>query len=275
MCRWLAYSGSPVSLEDLLYKPEHSLLDQSLHARLGPHTTNGDGFGIGWYQDGKIPALFKGTDPIWNDQNLREISRQVHSGLIFAHIRAATGTPVQFTNCHPFRYGKWLWMHNGQVANFQSIKRELVMAIDPALYPEIRGSSDTEIFFFLALTLGLEQDPPAAVERAVGFFEQVGRGNGAPHPMRMSVATSDGTSIWGFRYSSEGLPPSLYFSTDVGTLRVQYPDVPEFQQLSEESRLLVSEPLGHREGVWNEVPASSYGVIRPGKDEIRPFRPVT
>ncbi len=273
MCRWLAYSGSPLLLEDILFKPEHSLIDQSLHARLGPHTTNGDGFGIGWYRDGEAPALFKGTDPIWNDQNLRELSRQIHSGLIFAHIRAATGTPVQYTNCHPFRHGKWLWMHNGQIANFQSIKRELVMAIDPALYLEIKGSSDTEIFFFLALTFGLEQDPPAAVERAVGFIEQVGRSNGTPHPMRMSVATSDGTSIWAFRYSSEGVPPSLYFSTDIETLRSQYPEISRLREISEESRLVVSEPLGERKGVWNEVPASSCGVIRPGRDEMRPFTP--
>ena len=104
------------SLESLLYKPKHSLIDQSLHAELGPHTTNGDGFGIGWYGDDGDPALYKVVDPMWNDQNLREISRQIRSSLIFAHIRAATGTPVQHTNCHPFRHGKWLWMHNGQIA---------------------------------------------------------------------------------------------------------------------------------------------------------------
>jgi len=271
MCRWLAYSGSPLSMEDLLYKPKHSLIDQSLHARLGPHATNGDGFGIGWYGEGDEPALYKGVDPIWNDQNLREIARQVRSGLMFAHIRASTGTPVQHSNCHPFRYGKWLWMHNGQIASFQDIKRELVLAVDPALYPSIRGSSDTETFFFLALTFGLEHDPPAAVERAVRHIEKVAEGAGIPHPMRMSVAVSDGQSIWGFRYSSVGDPPSLYFSTKVETLRHQYPDMPIFQTLSHDSRLVVSEPLGDLEGAWNEVPASSYGVIRHGADEMAPF----
>ena len=108
MCRWLAYSGSPLSMHDLLYKPKHSLIDQSLHARLGPHTTNGDGFGVGWYGHGDVPALYKGVDPVWSDRNLRELSAQIQSGLMFAHVRASTGTPVQQTNCHPFRYGKWL-----------------------------------------------------------------------------------------------------------------------------------------------------------------------
>ena len=59
MCRWLAYSGSPVLIEELLYKPEHSLIDQSRHARLGVETTNGDGFGVGWYEpDTEAPAVF-------------------------------------------------------------------------------------------------------------------------------------------------------------------------------------------------------------------------
>lgn len=273
MCRWLAYSGSPLLMEDLLYKPKHSLIDQSLHARLGPHATNGDGFGIGWYGDGDEPALYKGVDPAWNDENLREISRHIRSGLIFAHIRASTGTSVQHSNCHPFRYGKWLWMHNGQIAGFQDVKRDLVLAVDPALYPFIRGSSDTETFFFLALTFGLEQDPPLAVERAVGFIEKVCADHGIPHPMRMSVAVSDGQSVWGFRYSSAGDPPSLFFSTDVDALRQQHPDMHIFQTLSDESRLVVSEPLGDLAGVWNEVPASSYGVIRPGHDQLSPFKP--
>ena len=273
MCRWLAYSGSPLLLDELLYKPKHSLIDQSLHAQQGPHTTNGDGFGIGWYGDGEVPALFKSVDPIWNDRNLRELSRQIRSRLVFAHIRASTGTPVQQTNCHPFRYGQWLWMHNGQIAGFQEVKRELVLAIDPALYPFVEGSSDTEAFFFLALTFGLENDPPSAVQSAVGFIEQVCRQHGIEHPMRMSVATSDGQDIWAFRYSSEGVPPSLYYSTDVETLRQQHPESAVFQALSEESRLVVSEPLGDLAGAWNEVPPSSYGLIRGGQDQLATFTP--
>ena len=273
MCRWLAYSGTPILVADLLYKPKHSLIDQSLHARLGPHTTNGDGFGIGWYGDDELPAFYKGVDPIWNDRNLRELSTQLRSHLIFAHIRASTGTPVQQTNCHPFRHGKWLWMHNGQIAGFQQVKRDLIFAVDPDLYPFVEGSSDTETFFFLALTMGLTDDPPAGVERAVGFIEQVCRKHGIEDPMRMSVAVSDGELVWAFRYSSAGVPPSLYYSTDVDTLREQHPEIPLFAKLSEETRLVVSEPLGDLAGAWNEVPSSHYGVIEPGKDELRIFVP--
>lgn len=273
MCRWLAYSGSPLFLEDLLYKPEHSLIDQSLHARLGVETTNGDGFGVAWYAEEPFPAVYKGVDPAWNDRNLRELSRHIRSPLIFAHIRASTGTPVQQSNCHPFRHGRWLWMHNGQIARFHDLKRELSLAIHPSLYADIEGSTDTEVFFFLALTFGLEDDPPAAVERAVGFIESVARANRVEEPVRMSVALSNGDAIWAFRYSTVGEPPSLYFSTKVGTLRQTYPDVEVFKTLAAESRLVVSEPLGSRKGAWNEMPRSHYGVIQPGQDALRPFIP--
>jgi glutamine amidotransferase len=273
VCRWLAYSGSTILLDDLLYKPEHSLIDQSLHARLGVETTNGDGFGVAWYGDEDIPAVYKGVDPAWNDRNLRELSRHIRSRLIFAHIRASTGTPVQQSNCHPFRHGRWLWMHNGQIAQFRDIKRELILAIHPSLYGDLEGSTDTETFFFLALTFGLEKDPPTAIERAVGLIETIAQSRGIEEPIRMSVAVSDGESIWAFRYASKKEPPSLYYSTKIETLREMYPDVPVFKMLSPESRLVVSEPLGSRRGAWNEVPSSHYGVIREGRDELRPFTP--
>jgi glutamine amidotransferase len=273
MCRWLAYSGTSVLLEELLYKPQHSLIDQSLHSRLGVETTNGDGFGVGWYGEGATPAVFKSIEPAWNDRNLREIATHVRSGLVFAHIRASTGTPVQQTNCHPFRYGRWLWMHNGSIARFHDVKRELTLAVDPSLYPDVEGSTDSETFFFLALTMGLEDDPPAAVERAVGYIEHVGRSHGIEHPIQMTVATSDGATVWGFRYSSEGKSRSLFYSTRVDTLREQYPDNPVLHALSDETRLIVSEPLGDLAGAWNEVPESSYGVVQEGQDELKPFTP--
>src|SRR3712207_7406098 len=112
MCRWLAYSGSPILLEELLYKPDHSLIDQSLHARMGVETTNGDGFGVGWYsaRDRSRPGRYRNVNPAWNDANLRDLAQHIESPLFLAHIRATTGTPVQQTNCHPFRHGRWLFV---------------------------------------------------------------------------------------------------------------------------------------------------------------------
>ena len=225
MCRWMAYSGNPVLAEELLFRPVHSIIDQSLHAKLGGFTTNGDGFGIGWYGEGAAPALYKSILPAWSDENLREVARQIRTPLMFAHVRASSGTPVQRSNCHPFRYGRWLWMHNGSLARFQELKHDLVLAVDSSLYPAIEGSTDTEMLFFLALTFGLVDDPPAAVARAVGFVEDAGRRRGVKYPVHMTVATTDGESIWIFRYSSEKSTSSLYYSSDASQVRRLYPEL--------------------------------------------------
>ena len=204
MCRWVAYYGSPIRISDLLYKPQHSLIDQSLHSQLGAETTNGDGFGIGWYGVGETPGLFHSVEPAWNDRNLRELSDHVESPLVFAHVRASSGSPVQQTNCHPFRYGKWLWMHNGVIREFREVRRDLEFAVDPSLYPLMEGSTDSEVFFYLALTLGLEDDPPGAVEAAVGLIEEVGRQHGVEHPIQMTVATTDGSQRVGIPILERG-----------------------------------------------------------------------
>lgn len=176
MWRWLAYSGSPVLLGRLLYTPVHSLIDQSLHSRLGVETTNGDGFGVGWYGEGDTPGLFKSVEP--------------------------------------------------------------------------------------------------AVGRAVGFIEDVGQKRGIEHPIQMSVATTNGTTQWVFRYSTERKSPSLYYSTKLSELRELYPELEAIQDFGEESRLVLSEPLRDLPGAWNELPESSCGIVQPGEDELRPFTPI-
>jgi predicted glutamine amidotransferase len=273
VCRWMAYSGSPLLIADLLYTPENSLVVQSLHSRLGVEPTNGDGFGVGWYGEAEVPGLYRSIEPAWNDRNLRELAAQIRSRLVLAHVRASTGTPVQQTNCHPFRHGHWLWVHNGALAGFHDTKRELVLAVDPALYPDIEGSTDSELFFYLALTFGLDADPPAAVARAVGLIEEIGRRQGIEHPIQMTVATTDGETTWAFRYSSEGKSRSLFHSTDISTLRQQYPDNPVLHDLSDDARLVVSEPLGDLRGAWQEVPESTCLVVHGGREELHEFLP--
>jgi predicted glutamine amidotransferase len=273
MCRWLAYSGSPILMKDVLYEGPNSLVHQSLSSRLGAEPTNGDGFGVGWYGDVDTPGLFHSTEPAWNDQNLLEIAGHIKSPLFFTHIRAAIGSAVQQTNCHPFRHGRWLFMHNGYLNEYATVKRDLILAVDPSLYPLIRGQADTEVLFYLALTFGLENDPPAAVEQAIGMVEAVAAKHDVPHPFQGTVATSDGTSIWAFRYSSEHQSRSLFYTTDVPTLRKMYPERADLRQFSDDARLVVSEPLGDVAGVWNEVPESSYGVVGPDHAEMRPFQP--
>ena len=273
MCRWLAYSGSPIRLEELLVKRDRSLIDQSLHSREGATPTNGDGFGVGWYEEGEPPRVYRSVHPAWNDRNLKELAAGISSPLFLAHIRASTGTAIQETNTHPFRYGNWLWMHNGLIREFPRMRRELVLAIDDSLFDSLEGTTDSETMFYLALSFGLEDDPVAAVERMVGFVEDTGRRHGVEQPIQMTIATTGGDSVYAFRYSSEGESRSLYFSTRMDSLKALYPDSAELAGLSDETRVVVSEPLGDLEGAWNAVPESHVGIIQPGEDELRPFTP--
>jgi predicted glutamine amidotransferase len=271
MCRWLAYTGSPLPLEEALYSPAYSFIDQSLHSRLGAEATNGDGFGVGWYDAAPKPGIFRSVEPAWNDQNLRELSQHVRSGHFFAHVRAAIGSAVQLTNCHPFRHEQWLWMHNGCIHEFAKFKRDVALAIDPSLYPQLAGQTDTEILFLLAVTFGLKDDPPAAVARAIGFVEERGRNAGVEFPFQGTIATTDGETIWVFRYSSEGKSRSLFFSKNVPGLRERFPEREILHEISDDARLIVSEPIGDLPGAWSEVPESSYGVVGQGREELLPF----
>lgn len=273
MCRWLAYFGDPIPIEWLVLQPKYSLLVQSLQARFGATTTNGDGFGLGWYGLSEKPGLYRSVHPAWNDRNLQELAQQISSPLFFAHIRASTGTAVQETNCHPFRNGSWMFMHNGLVREFPKVKRDLLLEVDPPLLPLIEGSSDSELLFYLALTFGLQQEPIAALERMVGFVEAIGQQHGIEYPLQMAAAVSDGTQIVIVRYSSEGKSRSLFYSDNLKAVKARFPEDERFQRLSEETRIVVSEPLGEVPEVWKEVPESHVGIVQPGQDELRPFTP--
>jgi predicted glutamine amidotransferase len=270
MCRWLAYSGNPVYLDELLFKPEHSLIDQSLSATRSKFTTNGDGFGVGWYTRQCAPGLYKSVRPAWNDANLRDLAHHIESPVFVAHVRATTGTAVQRTNCHPFRHGRWLFVHNGQIRGFDRIKRELAMAVDPALYPAIMGSTDSELLFFLALTFGLESDAIIALEQATGLVEKAGADAGIADVLDSTIGITNGEKVYAVRYSTTSEPPSLYLSRSMHAITQIHQNAPEF---SEQARVVVSEPLGHMSEVWDPIPPATAITVSDGEIRQRPFNP--
>lgn len=272
MCRWLAYSGEPLQPSLVILDAKHSLVAQSLNSPLGAETVNGDGFGFGWYPtNGRPPAIFHSTDPAWNDTNLRELTTSVESSLFFSHVRAAAGPPIQQSNCHPFRHGNWLFMHNGAIADFHLTKRDLTYAVDPSLYPEILGTTDSEVLFHLALTFGLEDDPIGALGKAIQEVEKAGRAAGTAFPMQGTVAVTDGTTIWAVRYSSVGRSRSLFHSANARSVREMYPDMKQFELFGDKAQLVVSEPLNDLPGVFLEVEESTAVILRDGDYEHQPF----
>jgi predicted glutamine amidotransferase len=275
MCRWNAYIGHPLLLDVLLFQTQHGLIDQSLHSRMGAETTNGDGFGIGWYRNGKEdePGRYRSIEPAWNDANLRDLAKHIESPLFLAHIRAAVGSPVQQTNCHPFRHGRWLFVHNGLLNGFHQMRRDLMLALEPELFDMIEGSTDSEVLFKLALTFGLEDDPIGAVERAVGLVEATAERHGIESPVQMTLGFSDGRRLFAVRYSSEHQSRTLFVSNDYDALRLLYPDNPMLGEFREGDCAVVSEPLGDLPGVWLEVPESTALVVDGGAVDRRPFSP--
>jgi predicted glutamine amidotransferase len=273
VCRWLAYAGDPIPIEWLTVKASHSLIDQSLHARLGATTTNGDGFGVGWYDNGSGPGLYRSTHPAWNDRNLRELAAHISSRLFFAHVRASTGSAVQESNCHPFRYGRWLFMHNGLVRQFPRLRRELSIAVDPSLIGAAEGSTDSELLFHLALTFGAQDDPRGGLERMAGYVEEVALRYGVRTPLQLAAALTDGTSIVAVRYSSARVSRSLFYGVNANAIKQQCPTDERVQGMAHESLTIVSEPLGGLADAWTEVPEGHAVEMWPGTAELAPFTP--
>jgi len=273
MCRWVAYSGNAIRPAALLYDTPHSLVEQSRRDRLAGGYPNADGFGLGWYGDDEAPGLYRSIAPAWGDRNLHEIATRISTPLFLAHIRAATGTPIEQTNCHPFRHGRWLFMHNGFIEGYLGLRRELLLAVDPSLFAGIAGTTDSELMFFLALTFGLQEEPLGALERMAGFVEETGRRHGIDEPLQMTVAASDGERLYAARYASGPVVNSLFVTADASAVRALYPGEARFQQFSDEARAVVSEPLGDLPGLWHELPAGTAIVVQPGDDERVPFTP--
>ena len=272
MCRWLGYLGSPIEPRELLYDPERSLIEQSRSHAPGMAVPNGDGTGLGWYGHRDVPALFRSASPAWADESLREIASEVSSPLFLAHVRAGTGTAVQQTNCHPFRYGKWLFVHNGYIADFTRVRRELLMAVRTDLFDNIQGSTDSELMFHLALTFGLEDDPIGGLERMAGFVESVGAAAGIEEPLQMTIGLADGERLYAARYASGPVVNTLHVSEDIESVRALYPERERFAHFSDDARVVVSEPLMALPGLWREVPVSTALIVHKGVEE-QAFRP--
>jgi predicted glutamine amidotransferase len=271
MCRWLAYAGRSLLLEELLFKPENSLIRQSMAASKSIVPTNGDGFGLGWYGTQSHPGIFRDTLPAWNDANLHSLSEQIQSELFFAHVRASTGTSTSRENCHPFRHGNLLFMQNGQIGGYASVRRELEQKIPAELYCERRGSTDSEAFFLLACGNGLDGNVRDALQRTVAQVRELMDNEGVDEPFRLTAAIADGKRIHALRYSSDNQSPTLFYASG-GAIRVDDGQV-EFTE-GNNAVLVLSEPLDGRVDGWTEVPDGHIlEACGGGGVKIRSFQP--
>ncbi len=274
MCRFIAYTGAPLVMQELLYEPENSLINQSYHARERSEPLNGDGFGIGWYVPGfgSEPAVFVSTSPAWNNRNLRYNASKIRSGCMLAHVRAASTGDVSEANCHPFHYRDFLMMHNGQIGDFRAIKRALRGKLSDERYHWIQGTTDSEHFFalFLDFLYARQQEHfhaeeiVAAIEQAIAAVLDLCREKDVAEPHHLNLVVTNGHCVVALRYCSDSSlrPPTLYhssgsrFTCEKGVCRMVKTDP------SEHAVLIVSEKLTEIDDDWHEVPANHFVIVR-------------
>lgn len=274
MCRWIAYIGDEIYLENIIIKPSSSLVEQSLHAKLSySHdgkilSTNGDGFGIGWYYHKNQPGLFKSSEPAWANENISEICSQTKAHIFMSHIRAASTGSVQRNNSHPFKYNNILFQHNGYIKDFALIRKDMLYILDNKLFNEIKGTTDTEAFFMIAIYFGLEKSPKIAIEKTIKFILDLHQKHNIAPKIQLSCAISDGNSIFTIRYSTLKKQNTQFYSTDVNCLT----DIDnKFNKMPDNSFVIVSEPINNSFQNWNEVPPSSFVTFSNAKTKIEPL----
>ena len=254
MCRWIAYRGDTIALEHYVTEPQHSLVSQSIRALESTASTNGDGFGLGWYGDHPEPGLYREIRPAWSDENLRYLCRHIRSHLFFAHVRAATGTPVTRPNCHPFACAGWIFMHNGFVGSWNRVRRQVEALIPDEFYPARVGTTDSEAVFLAIMGAGARQDPVGAAARILGELTRLMNQGGYREKLRFTAALANGHDLYAFRYAVNDAANSLYYRESGNNV------------------VIVSEPLDRDHARWEAVPENHVVIARAGKAvEVRPF----
>ncbi len=245
MCRWIAYRGLEIPLEHYVTEPKHSLISQSLNALEATASVNGDGFGLGWYGEYEEPGLYHEVRPAWSDENLRNVCRHIRSRLFFAHARAATATPVARANCHPFSYGRWMFMHNGFIGNWPRYRRAVEDLIPDGLYPRRGGTTDSEAMFLAILGAGAGEDPVGATKHVMLKLKTMVDEGADDDQLRFTAALMDGQAIYAFRYSVKDSANTLYYRS------------------SRDGTVIASEPLDTDRDPWIPVPENHVLVAAP------------
>lgn len=243
MCRMLIYKGPPVIISKVTHEPTHSLMKQSKDGGFPGCDTfrnvrvNGDGFGIGWYNQNRIEAgacVYKCITPAWNNHNLKNIVKHIDSYLIMGHIRAVHRAyspdhghknEISEDNCHPFVFGRYSFMHNGGISKFVNVKRVIREGLPDHLYNEITGTTDSEHLFAVLLDeIGdLEKELTAkelgdVVERTINRITKLSKSKGVTVGSSMNIILTDGRHLIATRCRTDldDENPSLFYCVGSG-----------------------------------------------------------
>ncbi len=283
MCRLLAYKGTPLIMDNLLYKPKNSLVNQSINAREIEEPLNGDGFGVGWYvpEINYEPITYVSVNPAWSNRNLKNLAPKVKVECMVAHVRAASVGEVSESNCHPFNFKNLLMAHNGGVEDFGKIKRHLREPLSDELYNWIKGQTDSEHIFAYLLNYLFNAHQIVSPETVVDAFEHTYRNlkvmmskYGILEPAYLNMVVTNGLFIVATRYCSDPKeePLTLYHSegsryvVEDGITRLEAPED------NDHAVLVVSEKLTDDKN-WTIIPPNHFVIVEQSLNvRIRPIK---
>jgi glutamine amidotransferase len=283
MCRLMAYKGTPIIIDKLLYQPKNSLINQSIHAREIEEPLNGDGFGIGWYapEINDEPITFVSVNPAWNNRNLRNLAPRIRTDCMIAHVRAASVGDVSESNCHPFHYKNLLMAHNGGIEDFPLIKRKLREPLSDEIYNWIKGQTDSEHIFAYLLNYLFKHNtvisPDAvadAFEHTFSYVKKTMVECGITEPAYLNMVITNGLFFVGTRYCTDPKeePLTLYHSegsryvVEDGVTRMFAPED------DDHAVLVVSEKLSDDPN-WTMIPKNHLVIVEQTLNvRIKPIR---
>jgi len=282
MCRLMAYMGSPIIIDKLLYQPKNSLINQSINAKELEEPLNGDGFGIGWYvaDVNYEPVTFVSINPAWSNRNLRNLAPKIRTECFIAHVRAASVGEVSESNCHPFQYKNLLMMHNGGVENFSLIKRQIREPLSDEFYNWIKGQTDSEHIFALLLHYLFKETSEVTPESVIHAFERtfehlnrLMKQFGIHEAAYLNMVVTNGLFVVGTRYVSDPKENALTLYHSEATHYAVENGVSQMTDSSDGARavLVVSEKLSDEKD-WTLVPSNHFVIVDQAlKVETRPI----
>ncbi len=283
MCRLMAYKGTPIIIDKLLYQPKNSLINQSSNAREIEEPLNGDGFGIGWYAQevNDEPATFVSVSPAWSSRNLRNLAPKIKTNCMIAHVRAASVGEVSESNCHPFHYKNLLMAHNGGVENFSLIKRLLREPLSNELYNWIKGQTDSEhIFAYLVSYLFknhkvVTADAVAdAFEHTFTYINHLMKQVGITDAAYLNMAITNGKFMVATRYVSDPKEDALTLYHSEGSRYVVEDGITRMEapQDDDNAVLVVSEKLTDGKE-WTLIPKNHFVIVEDSLNvRVKPIR---
>ena len=299
MCRVLAYLGQPTSLEDLLYKPDSSLIRQA-YAPQQLHMLNLGGFGMmAWDQRSFQPEqafTYRSTELPVFDRNLKALTQKVQASCLLAHVR---GIPYRSDanfgpqNLHPFHYPgyRWVMAHNGDLSGHLHMRSDILAHIDPRVAVQIQGTTDTELIYALLMS---QLDEPGqasadalidALLRTLSLLRTIRRAHGISRSSALNFFFTDGASLLTTRFTLDfgcydTAAPERVHETNLRYLSLWYTvgqrygeQDGEWRMLGDPTRsdsvLISSEPLTRDITGWVEVPKYSALLIQRIDERLR------